>query len=159
VARILHGTVEITNTGEPLIDTTRFIDHPPRSRNEDMASFMRQIGVCEEGGTGVDRALSNIAIYQLPAPSFERYDNFTKVTLFAHKDLKDMTDKDKIRACFQHCVLKYVENKRMTNTSLRERLGINKTNYPAASAIIKLTIEEGLIKESEKPKEYVPIWA
>lgn len=156
---IFENRIEITNTGEPLIDTDRFIDHPPRSRNEDMASFMRQIGVCEEGGTGIDRALIQIALFQLPAPKFEKYENFTKITLYAHKSLRDMTTDDKIRACFQHCVLKYVENARMTNATLRERLGIGEKNYPAASIIIKSTIQKGLIKESEKPKEYVPIWA
>ncbi len=159
MVEIFENRIEITNTGEPLIDTDRFIDHPPRSRNEDMASFMRQIGVCEEGGTGVDRALINIALYQLPAPSFEKYENFTKVTLYAHKKLKNMTIDDKVRACFQHCVLKYIEKSKMTNSTLRERLGIGERNYPAASAIIKATIEKRLIKESEKPKEYVPIWA
>lgn len=156
---IFENRIEITNTGEPLIETERFIDHPPRSRNEDMASFMRQIGVCEEGGTGVDRALVNIALYQLPAPSFEKYDNFTKITLYAHKKLKDMTIDDKVRACYQHCVLKYIEKSKMTNATLRERLNIGEKNYPTASAIIKATIEKKLIKESEKPKEYVPIWA
>jgi len=156
---IFDNRVEITNTGEPLIDTDRFIDHPPRSRNEDLASFMRQVGVCEEGGTGVDRALINIALYQLPAPSFEKYDNFTKITLYAHKKLKDMTNDDKIRACYQHCVLKYVESLRMTNASLRERLRIGERNYPTASAIIRLTIQKGLIKQSERPKEYIPWWS
>ena len=156
---IFDNRVEITNTGEPLIDTDRFIDHPPRSRNEDLASFMRQIGVCEEGGTGVDRALIDIAIYQLPAPSFEKYNNFTKVTLYAKRALKDMSIDDKVRACFQHCVLRYVERKRMTNKTLRGRLGIGDANYPSASKIIADTIKKGFIKESEKPKEYVPIWA
>lgn len=159
MVEIFENRIEITNTGEPLIDTDRFIDHPPWSRNEDMASFMRQIGVCEEGGTGIDRALIEIALYQLPAPKFEKYENFTKVTLYAHKSLRDMTTDDKVRACFQHCVLKYVENSRMTNATLRERLGIGEKNYPTASAIIKSTIQKGLIKQSEKPKEYVPTWA
>ncbi|MDO8511966.1 MAG: putative DNA binding domain-containing protein [bacterium] len=156
---IFDNRIEITNTGEPLIETDRFIDHPPRSRNEDLASFMRQIGVCEEGGTGIDRALVNVALYQLPAPSFEKYDDFTKVTLYAHKDLKEMTLDDKVRACFQHCVLKYIEKSRMTNATLRERLSIGEKNYPTASIIIKATIEKGFIKESEKQKEYVPNWA
>lgn len=156
---IFENRIEITNTGEPLIETDRFIDHPPRSRNEDMASFMRQIGVCEESGTGIDRALMEISFFQLPAPKFEKYENFTKITLYAHKSLRDMTTDDKVRACFQHCVLKFVENARMTNATLRERLGIGEKNYPAASVIIKATIEKKLIKESEKPKEYVPIWA
>lgn len=159
MVEIFDNRIEITNTGEPLIDTERFIDHPPRSRNEDMASFMRQIGICEEGGTGIDRALTSIALYQLPAPSFEKYENFTKVTLYAHKNLRDMTLDDKVRACWQHCVLRYIEKARMTNATLRERLGIGEKNYPAASAIIKATIEKGFIKEAEKPKEYIPIWA
>lgn len=156
---IFENRIEITNTGEPLIETERFIDHPPRSRNEELASFMRQIGVCEEGGTGIDRALINMALYQLPAPLFEKFDDFTRVTLFAHKELKEMSLEDKVRACYQHCVLKYIEKSRMTNTTLRERLNINESNYPAASAIIKATIQNNLIKESEKPKEYVPYWA
>lgn len=159
MVEIFKNRIEITNTGEPLIDTNRFIDHPPRSRNEDLASLMRQIGVCEESGTGVDRALIEIALYQLPAPKFEKYDNFTRVTLYAHKSLRDMTTDDKVRACFQHCVLKYVENSKMTNATLRKRLGIGKKNYPAASTIIRSTIQKKLIKQSEKPKEYVPIWA
>ena len=156
---IFDNRIEITNTGEPLIDTERFIDHPPRSRNEDLASFMRQIGVCEEGGTGVDRALINIALYQLPAPTFEKYDSFTKITLFAHKELKDMTTEDKVRACYQHCVLKYLEGGKMTNASLRKRLNIGEKNYPTASKIISESIGKNKIKESEKPKEYVPYWA
>ena len=159
MVEIFDNRIEITNTGEPLIETDRFIDHPPRSRNEDLASFMRQIGVCEEGGTGIDRALINIALYQLPAPSFEKYKDFTKVTVYAHKKLKDMSLDDKVRACYQHCVLKYIEKSRMTNATLRERLSIGDKNYPAASAIIKAAIKKGLIKESEKTKEYVPIWA
>lgn len=159
MVEIFENRIEITNTGEPLIDTERFIDHPPRSRNEDMASFMRQIGVCEESGTGIDRALTEVALYQLPAPKFERYENFTKVTMYAHKSLKDMTTDDKVRACYQHCVLKYVEHARMTNATLRERLGIGEKNYPAASTIIRETIKKGLVKESEKSKEYIPIWA
>ena len=96
---------------------------------------------------------------QLPAPIFEKFDNFTRVTLYAHKELKDMTQEDKIRACFQHCVLRYIENQRMTNETLRERLGIGEKNYPAASAIIKATKDAGYIKESERAREYVPKWA
>ncbi|MFA6007379.1 MAG: ATP-binding protein [Candidatus Shapirobacteria bacterium] len=156
---IFDNRIEITNPGEPLIPTDRFIDHPPRSRNEDMASFMRQIGICEEGGTGIDRALTSIDLYQLPPPKFEKFDDFTKVTMYAHKSLKDMTLDDKTRACFQHCVLKYIEKSHMTNASLRKRLNIGERNYPAASRIIAATIKKGLIKEAEKQKEYIPSWA
>ena len=156
---IFDDRIEITNAGEPLIDTERFIDHAPISRNEDLASFMRQIGICEELGSGIDRALIETSIYQLPAPKFETDDNFTKITMFAYKKLNDMTSEEKIRACYQHTVLKLIEGKRMTNESLRKRFGIEKQNYSTASRIISETTKAGKIKKSEKPKEYIPFWA
>ena len=120
---------------------------------------MRQIGFCEELGSGIDRALTQISIYQLPAPKFEVGDNFTRVILYAYKKLNDMTTEDKTRACYQHTVLKWIENKKMTNESLRERFGIEKQNYSIASRIITEAMKNEKIKESEKPKEYIPIWA
>ncbi len=156
---IFETRMEITNPGVPLIDTERFIDHAPISRNEDLAKFMRQVGFCEEMGTGIDRAILQMEIYQLPAPRFEVGDNFTRVTLYAYKKLSEMSIDDKIRACYQHAVLRWLDGKRMTNESLRERLQIPKTNYPAASKIIADTLKAGKIKKSEKPKEYVPFWA
>jgi len=157
---IFTNRIEITNPGIPLIDVDRFIDHPPKSRNEHLASLMRRFGFCEESGSGVDRALIEIEIFQLPAPKFETYDEFTRITLLAPLGINNMTEEDKIRACYQHCVLKYLtKTERMTNTSLRERLGIKESNYPAASKIIRLTINKRLIKEAEKAKEYVPWWA
>ncbi len=159
LVEIFDSRIEITNAGVPLIDTERFIDHAPISRNEDLASFMRQVGFCEELGSGIDRALAQVSVYQLPAPKFEVGDNFTRVILYAYKKLNDMTIEDKVRACYQHSVLKWIENKRMTNESLRERLGIEKQNYSTASRIISEAIKAKKIKESEKSKEYIPIWA
>ena len=159
LVEIFDSRIEITNTGIPLIDTERFIDHAPISRNEDLASFMRQIGICEELGSGIDRALIEISLYQLPAPKFETHDNFTKITMFAYKKPGNMTSEEKIRACYQHTVLKLIEGKRMTNESLRERFGIEKQNYSTASRIISETIKAGKIKKNEKLKEYIPFWA
>ena len=156
---IFDNRIDITNPGKPLIEVNRFIDHPPRSRNEDLASFMRQVGICEECGTGIDRALTKIELFQLPAPMFTEFNDSLRVTIFGKRKLKDMSHGDRVRACYQHCVLKFVEGKKMTNSTLRKRLGINDSNYPAASKIISDTLRENLIKESEKKKEYVPFWA
>ncbi len=157
---IFNNRIEITNPGAPLIDVDRFIDHPPQSRNESLASMMRRFHLCEESGSGVDRALIQIELFQLPAPKFETYDGFTRITLFAPLGINNMTEEDKTRACYQHCVLKYLSKiERMTNTSLRERLGISESNYPAASKIIRATLDKGFIKAAEKAKEYVPWWA
>ncbi|MCP4976587.1 MAG: transcriptional regulator, partial [Maribacter sp.] len=43
---IFSDRIEITNPGKPLVETNRFLDTPPKSRNEALASFMRRIGVC-----------------------------------------------------------------------------------------------------------------
>ena len=157
---VFENRVEITNPWAPLIDVERFIDHPSRSRNPYLSKKMRDFWFCEESGSGVDRALLQIELYQLPAPNFEKYDDYTKVTLFAGKPLSEMSDADKIRACYQHCVLMHLKwEGKMQNASLRERLNIPATNYPAASKIITLTLQAGKIKPHEKAKEYIPWWA
>ena len=38
---IFTDRIEITNPGVPLVDTNRFIDTAPKSRNENLASLMR----------------------------------------------------------------------------------------------------------------------
>jgi predicted HTH transcriptional regulator len=53
-----------------LIDTQRFIDEPPQSRNEALASFMRRINICEERGSGIDKVIFQVEFFQLPAPQF-----------------------------------------------------------------------------------------
>jgi len=151
--------VEFTNPGEPLIDTNRFIDHAPISRNDKLARFMRRVKICEEAGTGIDKVIEAVEIFQLPAPEFIRDKKFVKVILYGHREFKDMTREDKIRACWQHCVLKYVSKKFMTNTTLRERFNLKgKNDYVQVSKIIRACIEKGYIKQDES-RRYIPIWA
>ncbi|MEW5251724.1 RNA-binding domain-containing protein [Microbulbifer sp. 2201CG32-9] len=47
---VFDSRMEITNPGIPLVATDRFLDSPPQSRNEALASFMRRINICEEWG-------------------------------------------------------------------------------------------------------------
>lgn len=112
------------------------------------------------------RLLINEAeLYQLPAPDFIEYENSFKVTLFSFKELNQMGKNDKIRACYQHCCLKYVSNELMTNQTLRERFKIAEHNASIASRIINDTVEAQLIKDydpeniSRKYRKYIPIWA
>jgi predicted HTH transcriptional regulator len=156
--------LEITNPGVPLVDTQRFIDSPPRSRNEWLASFMRRIGLCEERGSGIDKVIAEVELYQLPAPIFEQTQQHTRVVLFAHKAFKDMDVEDRIRACYQHCCLNYVNHEPMNNTSVRERLKIDKANSAMASRVIKQTVDVGFIRlydpsANRKGYRYVPFWA
>ena len=156
--------LEITNPGMPLVDTLRFLDTPPQSRNEAIASFMRRIGVCEERGSGIDKVIFQTEVYQLPAPIFEQTDKHTRVVLFAHKAYKDMDTEDRVRACYQHCCLRYVNREHMNNTSVRERFGFEEGNSAMASRVIKSTVDSGLIKPydiqaNRKLMRYVPVWA
>jgi ATP-dependent DNA helicase RecG len=165
MVEIFDERIEFTNPGTPLIDTLRFIDSSPESRNEILAKMMRRMNLCEERGSGIDKTIASIEVYQLPAPNFIKGEHFLRAVLYAHKELKLMDKNDKIRACFQHCALKYVSGEFMTNKSLRERFNVSETNYPAVSRIIAETIEAGLIKDydtaskSKKYAKYVPFWA
>ncbi len=161
---VFKNRLEITNPGKPLIDILRFIDHPPLSRNETMASMMRRMNFCEERGSGIDRALTACEFYQLPAPKFTEGDLFIKVVMNAPQTLRQMSREDKIRACYQHCCLRYVAGEKMTNESLRNRLNIRQENYSTASRIIADTISANLIKlasenQSRKFAHYIPKWA
>jgi predicted HTH transcriptional regulator len=126
MVEIFSDRIEITNPGIPLIDTLRFIDEPQQSRNEALASFMRRINICEERGSGIDKVISQVEFFQLPAPEFIVYSNHTKAILYAHKEFAEMDKSDRNRACYQHACLLYVSNDFLTNTSLRERFSIAK---------------------------------
>lgn len=164
MVEIFSDRVEITNPGKPLVDTLRFIDCPPQSRNETLASIMRRIGVCEERGSGIDKVVFHIELFQLPAPDFNASTEHTRVILFAPRSLADMDQGERIRACYQHACLCWVSNERMTNSSLRKRFGIDDKNYSQASKIISDTLEAKLIKPfdpgstSKKHAKYLPFW-
>lgn len=161
---IFANRFEVTNPGIPLVDTQRFLDSPPKSRNEALASFMRRINICEERGSGVDKIVLQSEVYQLPAPIFEARDDSTIAVLFAHKELKDMDKQDKVRACYQHAALRYIQRDYMTNTSLRERFGIDAKNISMVSKIIKETLDERQIyiydeSVGTRARKYIPWWA
>lgn len=161
---IFDRRMEITNPGVPLVKTERFLDSPPKSRNEALASFMRRIGVCEERGSGVDKVVYQTEYYQLPAPVFEKTDEHTRCVLFSHREFKDMDKQDRIRATYLHACLRYVQRNYMTNSTLRERFGIEEQNSAMASRIIKDALGAGEIRpfddsSSRKYMNYVPGWA
>lgn len=162
---IFTDRIEITNPGIPLVDTNRFIDTAPKSRNESLASLLRRLNICEERGSGIDRAIDAIEVFQLPAPKFIKGDDYTRVIMYAPVQLSKMDSEDRIRACYQHCCLHYVNNQLVNNQSIRKRFNIPKNNHPMASRIIAETVESGFIKQanpdsqSKKFANYIPFWA
>ena len=161
---IFADRMEISNPGVPLVETDRFLDTPPRSRNEALASFMRRIGVCEERGSGIDKVVFQTEYFQLPVPVFDVVGENTRAILFAHRPLAKMDKADRVRACYLHACLRYVNRDYMTNTSLRERFGIEPQNSATASRLIKEALEAKMIRPydetaSRKFMKYVPFWA
>jgi len=164
MVEIFDDRIEITNPGEPLVDTQRFVDTPPRSRNETLASLMRRFRICEERGSGIDKVIFQAELLQLPAPLFEVPEGFTRTVLFAHRILTKMDKADRVRAVYQHACLRYVNRQYLTNASIRERFGIEPANRATASRLIRDTLEAGLIRlinedAADKMRAYVPYWA
>lgn len=164
MVEIFEDRIEITNPGVPLVDTQRFVDSPPRSRNESLASLMRRIGICEERGSGWDKVVFQSELYQLPAPLAEVADDHTRVVLFAPRPLSSMDRTERVRAVYLHACLRYVGREYLTNTSVRQRFGIEPQNIAKASRLIAEAVESGLIfpddpKAAPKLMRYVPAWA
>lgn len=164
MVEIFDNRIEITNPGEPLVDTDRFVDTPPKSRNEALASLMRRFYICEERGSGIDKVVEQVEIFQLPAPLFQVPGAFTRAILFAHKALSDMDKVDRVRACYLHACLKYVEGDYLTNASLRQRFGVKEKNKATVSRYIREAIEAGMIRPFDKNAarklmKYIPFWA
>lgn len=165
MVEIFSDRIEMTNPGTPLVDVNRFIDAPPTSRNEKVAILMRRFEICEQRGSGIDRAIKAIEDAYLPAPEFIKGDNYTKVFIYPKKTFAQMSKEDRIRACYQHCCLKYTEKEPMSNLSFRERMGIEEENAAMVSRIIKDTMNSGFIKNfnpdstSKKHAKYIPYWA
>lgn len=164
MVEVYDDRLEISNPGKPAIPPTRFIDEY-KSRNEKLADLMRRLRICEEKGSGIDKVVNSAEVFQLKAPDFRVGEIRTTVVLFAHQEFDDMEAEDRIRACYQHCCLRYVMNQKMSNQSLRERFKLPPAKAESASRIIQATQVKGLIKlddtanTSKRYAKYVPFWA
>lgn len=163
MVEIYTNRVEISNPGEPLVPVDRFIDGY-QSRNERLADLMRRMHICEEKSSGIDRVVQTAEVYQLPAPAFRVGLRRTIVTLFGQIPFEDMDREDRVRACYQHCSLKWVMSERMTNQSLRERFHLPESKAATISQVISATLDAKLIKLDEKTggsrkfARYLPFW-
>ncbi len=100
MVELFEDRVEITNPSAPLVSTERFLDTPPKSHNEALASLMRRFRICEERNSGIDKVVFQTEMFQLPAPLFEAPEGFTRIVLFSHRPLGGMDREDRVRACY-----------------------------------------------------------
>lgn len=164
---IFTDRIEFTNPGAlpPSKKIDRLIGTTPESRNEILASAFRRYHICEERGTGFMKVVASVELYGLPPVVFAQGENYFKVTLYAPRKFSDMSQSERIEACYQHAVLKYFSSGAMTNTTLRERLKMHEKKRTQVSNLIGDAVEAGRIKRkdptstSSKFVEYLPYWA
>lgn len=161
---IYPDRMEISNPGLSPISTDRLIDSY-QSRNETIADLLRRLRICERQGSGIDKVIFSIEAWQLPAPDFRNGEKHFTALLFSHVPFDEMSKKDKVRACYQHCSLKFMMNERMTNQTLRERFDLPESKADVSSQVIRNTIDVGKIRledpesTSKRYARYVPYWA
>ncbi|OSZ70549.1 hypothetical protein CAP39_06120 [Sphingomonas sp. IBVSS1] len=164
VVEIYNDKIRIINPGLPLIETDRFIDSPSKSRNPEFAKLMRSAGLCEQRGSGVDRALREIERASLPPPLIQAVEGATIVTIFMNKTFAQLTADERVRACYQHACLQHESGEPMGNGSLRLRFGLGEKQYPQVSNVIADAISAGRIRplnegQANRVARYVPYWA
>lgn len=162
VIEVYQDRIEITNPGNSLIEVDRIINER-QSRNQKFAAAMREIGLCEERGGGIDKAIIDIEHRSLPAPEFFASEKAMRVVIFGPKKFNQLSKADKIWSCFCHCVVRWIRLDYMSNTSLRERFSLSDDDYQVASAVISDARKAGRIipadpSQGRKNARYIPYW-
>ena len=164
---IFEDRIEFSSPGKllPSKRIDRLIRTTPESRNEILASAFRRYNICEERGSGFEKAVSSIELFGLPPLKFEETENSFKVIMYAPRKFAEMTNAERIEACYQHSIIQYYGNGGFSNASLRKRFGMHDKQAAQISKLIKEAISLGKIKpknpesESKKFSVYLPYWA
>lgn len=164
VIEIFDNRIEVTNPGIPLVEIFRIVDNPPKSRNEKLAALMRRMRMCEELGSGWDRIVVSCENNKIPAPNIVLYSENTKVSLRSGVPFSHISSEDKLWSCYLHACIKYLSGDVVTNSSLRERFGLQESSSASISRLIKEAVDGGLIKPIDpdtapRYMKYIPIWA
>ncbi len=164
---IYADRIEITNPGRllPSKRLERLIGTQPESRNESLASKFRLYHICEERGSGLQKAVKHVELFGLPPVQFQETENAFIVTLYAPRSFREMSPQERVEAAYQHATLCYLDNRALTNTSFRERLRLSERQRSQVSKVINEAVAAGRIKPkapesaAKKFAEYLPWWA
>ena len=167
LVEIFRDRIDFTNPGVSLVETLRLVDNPPRSRNEKLASLMRRFGICEEAGSGWDKIIGACEEYAMPAPrvvNFESNDGSMCVSLYPYTSYAMMDAEERVMACYWHACMCFMEQRAMSNSSLRNRFGGDAPSASTVSRLIHDAVEARLIKPVDpdtapRYMRYVPFWA
>ena len=159
--------IEFSNPGATLIPRDRLLNAQPKTRNGELVGILRQMDLCEEGGTGWDIIVSSCEAEHLPAPRIETSEESgTRVTIYGERSFSQMTKRERKSAAYWHACLMYAQNDPMGNRSLRDRFGLDGSdkNVVAISRLIRDCCRDGLLKGSNdeasaRYRTYIPGWA
>lgn len=164
MVEIFDNRIVISNPGVPLIDTMRFLDFPPKSRNDELANLLGRLNIVESRGTGIDKVVSTLEVNDLPAIEIVRKGNeATQITMREKKSFQDMSITEKNESIYWNSCLQYVNDEQINNASLRERFNLTKNESSAISKAINNATEANLIKmydanAGKKFVSYIPFW-
>lgn len=167
MVEIFSDRIEISNPGKllPNKNIDRLVRTTPESRNEILASTFRRYNICEERGSGFEKALTAIELFGLPPLKFQETESSFIVTMYATKIFAEMPENERIEATYQHSIIQYFSSNALTNASLRQRFKMHDKQAPQISRLIAAATESGRIKvknvenESKKFISYLPYWA
>ena len=166
MVEIFDDRIEFTNPGSllPGKRPDRLIGTTPESRNELLASSFRRYRICEERGTGFQKVVSSVELFGLPPILFTSMENAFRVTLYAPRKFAEMSQDERVEACYQHAMLQYLSSQTLTNTTLRERFKLHEKQRNQITNLIGDAVTAGRIKRKDagsgnKFAEYLPYWA
>ena len=141
----------------------RLIGTTPESRNEILASAFRRYRICEERGTGFQKVIQSVELFGLPPIVFTPMENAFRVTLYAPRKFVEMSQSERVEACYQHAVLQYLSSQTLTNKTLRERFKLHEKQRNQITNLIGDAVAAGRIKRKDagsgnKFAEYLPYW-
>jgi ATP-dependent DNA helicase RecG len=145
IIELFADRIEVTNLGVPVIAPHRWLDSPPRSRNDALAMFARRIGLCEERGAGIDRAVGALESERLPAPEFRANDDRVTVILRGPRPFADLTQQERCEAVYLHVCLCHVNHEAASAMTLCRRFGLRSSL--TASELIAAAVAAGLVRE------------
>jgi hypothetical protein len=107
--------------------------------------------------------VSAVEVFGMPPVMFTPLENAFQVTLYAPRKFADMSQAERIEACYQHAVLQYFSSQPLTNTTLRARFKVSERQRNQITNLIADAVAANRIKRKDatsghKFAEYVPYW-
>ena len=164
---IYENRIEFSNPGASLIPPDRVLNAFPKTRNNELVKLLRQMDLCEEGGTGWDRVVASCEAMHMVAPRIESNEETgTRVTIYSGSGYERMSKRERMEAAYWHTCLMYAQSEASSNQTLRDRFGLtsDKKSLVAVSRLLKECRDAGLIKEEDgevgaRYRRYIPAWA